>query len=147
MGSWKAEVGDPPLINLQHNSEEGWSHSKRLCQSGRVNVPWIMSTEANCLPNMPTTEDLQYKPNVLCFLKESLCQIALLQTNWLKLKIKLIRNFLRGPVVKISPCSAGDVGLIPGRGTNIPYSEGGQPSPWHSSEPVRRGAAAPAHRN
>ena len=147
MGSWKAEVGDPPLINLKHNSEEGWSHSKRLCQSGWVNVPWIMSTEANCLPNMPTTEDLQYQPNVLCFLKESLCQIALLQTNWLKLKIKLIRNFLRGPVVKISPCSAGDVGLIPGRGTNIPYSEGGQPSPWHSSEPVRRGAAAPAHRN
>ena len=147
MGSWKAEVGDPPLINLKHNSEEGWSHSKRLCQSGWVNVPWIMSTEANCLPNMPTTEDLQYQPNVLCFLKESLCQIALLQTNWLKLKIKLIRNFLRGPVVKISPCSAGDVDLIPGRGTKIPYSEGGQPSPWHSSEPVRRGAAAPAHRN
>ena len=147
MGSWKAEVGDPPLINLKYNSEEGWSHSKRLCQSGWVNVPWIMSTEANCLPNMPTTEDLQYQPNVLCFLKESLCQIALLQTNWLKLKIKLIRNFLRGPVVKISPCSAGDVDLIPGRGTKIPYSEGGQPSPWHSSEPVRRGAAAPAHRN
>ena len=146
MGSWKAEVGDPPSINLQNNSELG-SHSKRLCQSGRVNVPWIMSTEANCLPNMPATEDLQYQPNVLSFLKESLCQIALLQTHWLKLKIKLIRNFLRGPVVKISPCSAGDVGLIPGRGTKIPYSERGQPSPWHSSEPVRRRATVPAHCN
>lgn len=106
-----------------------------------------MSTDANYLPNMPATEDLQYQPNVLSFLKESLCQIALLQTNRLKLKIKLIRNLLGGPVVKSSPCSAGDVGLIPGRGTKIPYSERGQLSPWHSSEPVRHGATAPAHRS
>ena len=31
----------------------------------------------------------------------------------------------RGPVVKASPCSAGGVGSIPGRGTKIPHASGG----------------------
>ena len=30
-------------------------------------------------------------------------------------KIKTVRGFRRGPVVKNLPCNAGDMGLIPGR--------------------------------
>ena len=32
------------------------------------------------------------------------------------------RDFSGGPVVKNPLCNAGDVGLIPGRGTEIPYA-------------------------
>ena len=34
------------------------------------------------------------------------------------------QNFPGGPVVKISPCNAGDMGSIPGRGTKIPHAVG-----------------------
>ena len=42
------------------------------------------------------------------------------------------RDFAGGPVVKNSPCSAGDKGSIPGRGTKIP----------HATEPLSPHAAA-----
>ena len=32
------------------------------------------------------------------------------------------RDFPGGPVVKNSPCNAGDMGLVPGWGTNIPHA-------------------------
>ena len=34
------------------------------------------------------------------------------------------RDFPGGPVVKNSPCSTGDAGLIPDQGTKIPYAAG-----------------------
>ena len=39
------------------------------------------------------------------------------------------RDFPGGPVVKIPPCNAGDLGSIPGQGTKIPQAVG-QLSPW-----------------
>ena len=33
-----------------------------------------------------------------------------------------MKDFPGGPVVKNLPCNAGDVGLIPGQGTEIPYA-------------------------
>lgn len=80
-----------------------------------------MSTDANYLPNMPATEDLQYQPNVLSFLKKAFARY-LLQTNRLKFKNKTNKEPPWWSVVKDSPCSAGDVGLI-NRETKIPYSE------------------------
>ena len=45
-------------------------------------------------------------------------------------------DFSGGPVVKNPPCNAGDMGLIPGRGTRIPYAAG-QLSPHTTArEPV-----------
>ena len=41
----------------------------------------------------------------------------------------MTRDFPGGPVVKNLPSNAGDVGLIPGRGTKIPQAVG-QLSPW-----------------
>ena len=38
-------------------------------------------------------------------------------------KIKKVRGFPGGPVVKNLPCNAGDTGSIPGWGTKIPHSE------------------------
>ena len=35
-----------------------------------------------------------------------------------------LRDFAGGPVVKNPPSSAGDLGLIPGRGTKIPHAAG-----------------------
>ena len=46
---------------------------------------------------------------------------------------ELCGDFLGGPVVKNSPCNAGDAGLIPGQGTKIPYAmEQLQPLPRSS---------------
>ena len=36
----------------------------------------------------------------------------------------LVEDLHGGPVVKNSPCNAGDAGLIPGCGTKIPYASG-----------------------
>ena len=35
-----------------------------------------------------------------------------------------MRDFPGGPVVKNLPCSAGNVGSIPGQGTKIPHATG-----------------------
>ena len=37
---------------------------------------------------------------------------------------KLLRDFPGGPVVKNPPSTAGDAGLIPGQGTEIPHAAG-----------------------
>jgi len=39
-----------------------------------------------------------------------------------KIKYRTIRDFPGRPVVKNLPCNSGDVGLIPGQGTEIPYA-------------------------
>ena len=46
----------------------------------------------------------------------------------------LLGDFLSGPVVKNPSSSAGDMGLIPGQGTNIPCTTGQLSS--CSSEPA-----------
>ena len=38
------------------------------------------------------------------------------------LKLKVLRDFPGGPVVKNLPCNAGDASSIPGRGTKIPHA-------------------------
>ena len=43
----------------------------------------------------------------------------------------------RDPVVKNSPCNAGDKGLIPGQGTKIPHTSE-QLSPHTSTEPTHK---------
>ena len=37
------------------------------------------------------------------------------------------RDFPDGPVVKNLPCSAGDMGLVLGQGTKIPYASAAKP--------------------
>ena len=41
-----------------------------------------------------------------------------------------------GPVVKNSPANAGDVGLIPGHGTNISHAVGATEPTHHKEDPV-----------
>ena len=41
---------------------------------------------------------------------------------WYNIKIKLLKVFPCGPVVKNLLCNAQDTGLIPGQGTNIPHA-------------------------
>ena len=56
------------------------------------------------------------------------------------------RGFPGGPVVKTLPCNAGDVGLIPGRGTKIAHALGHlspqatamEEPTGHSEEPMCR---------
>ena len=45
------------------------------------------------------------------------------KTGILAIRMSL-RDFAGGPVVKNPPSSAGDLGLIPGRGTKIPHAAG-----------------------
>ena len=45
-------------------------------------------------------------------------------------------DFPGGPVVKNPPSNAGDVGLIPGQGTKIPYAMGQLLSPGATTEPA-----------
>ena len=53
------------------------------------------------------------------------------------------RDFPGGPVVKNSPSNAGDVGLIPGRGTKIPQAAEQLSLFAATTEPVRSRACAP----
>ena len=43
-------------------------------------------------------------------------------TLWMK--VSCFGNFPGGPVVKNPPCNAGDVGSVPGQGTEIPHDGG-----------------------
>ena len=49
-----------------------------------------------------------------------------------------VRDFPGGPVVKNPPCSAGEVGLIPGQGTKIPTC-------CRATKPARRNTEPTCH--
>ena len=56
------------------------------------------------------------------------------------------RDFLGGPVVKNPPSKAGDVGLIPGRGTKIPHAAEQLSLHAATTEPACSGVRAPQQR-
>ena len=45
------------------------------------------------------------------------------------------RDIPGGPMVKNPPCSSGDSGSVPGRGTKIPYATGQLSQPAPTAEP------------
>ena len=54
-----------------------------------------------------------------------------------KTKIKIVRDFPGGPVVKNLPSNAGNTGSIPGQGTKIPHATGKLSPGATTTEPVR----------
>ena len=67
-----------------------------------------------------------------------------MQTSAFKLDVLMYcRDFPGGPVLKNSPCNAGELGLVPGWGTKISHAVE-QPSPCDATtEPVHSGACVP----
>ena len=61
----------------------------------------------------------------------ALCPVRLADSLRAQHSKKQGRDFPGGPVVKNPPYNAGDMGLIPGQGTKIPYAVG-QLSPHHN---------------